>query len=303
MGSIFLSYSGADRDIASRIYAGLKGAGVDVWWDREGIGWSDNWIVTLENELARCSAYIILIGQSGVRKWVKAELYLAIKRHFEQELPIFPVLLPGVTPDAMPPFLEIFQAVRLPKDFTEIDYGALAQRLSGVSRGIQELDSSAEISKDLCPFPGLEAFGEQDARFFFGRQKETLDAVSRLGMGLDGVYRRWLQVEGTSGVGKSSLVRAGIIPAIKKGWAGSADVGTRRSWRVLELMRPGSDPILNMSEVLSKGLNHGATSPSIQEVNRMFQEDEKGLQVLLRQWVDQGKLLYLPWTSLKRYLP
>jgi formylglycine-generating enzyme required for sulfatase activity len=292
MGSIFLSYAGTDREIASRIYAGLTGAGVDVWWDREGIGWGDNWIVTLEDELRKCSAYIILIGQSGVRKWVKAELYLAIKRHFEQELPIFPVLLPGVTPDTMPPFLEIFQAVTLTSDFTEIDYGALAHRLSGAVDA-QESESLPAIPNDICPFPGLEAFGEQDARFFFGRQKETLEAVSRLGLGLDGVYRRWLQVEGTSGVGKSSLVRAGIIPAIKKGWAGSADLGSRLSWRVLEVMRPGSDPILNMSEVLSKGLSHGANSPSIQEVNRMLQDDEKGLQLLLRQWVDQGEALVL----------
>jgi hypothetical protein len=55
-------------------------------------------------------------------------------------------------------------------------------------------------------------------RFFFGRQSETLDALRRLGCGLDGVYRRWLQVEGPSGVGKSSLVKAGLIPAIKRGW-------------------------------------------------------------------------------------
>src|SRR5262249_15521815 len=157
MGSMFLSYAGADRDIASRIAAGLKGAGVDVWWDREAIGWGDNWIIRLENALKECSAYTILIGQSGVRKWVKAELLIAIKRHFEQELPIFPVLLPGVIPDSLPPFLSIFQAVSLPNDLTAIDYAVMVQRLSG-ALGSQEPNPAETIPNDVCPFPGLEAF-------------------------------------------------------------------------------------------------------------------------------------------------
>ena len=96
MSSIFLSYAGLDREIATQVALGLKAAGVDVWWDREGIGWGDNWIHKLEDALTQCGGYVILVGSSGVRRWVKFELSLAIKRHIEQELPIFPLLLPGV---------------------------------------------------------------------------------------------------------------------------------------------------------------------------------------------------------------
>ncbi|MEO5863596.1 MAG: formylglycine-generating enzyme family protein, partial [Nitrospiraceae bacterium] len=145
----------------------------------------------------------------------------------------------------------------------------------------------------VCPFPGLEAFGENETQFFFGRQKEILDAVSCLGLGLDGVYRRWLQVEGTSGVGKSSLVKAGLIPTIKKGWAGSDGGATWRAWRVVEPMRPGGDPILNLAEAVSKCLAHEAGAISVGDCHRLLQGDDKAVQVGLRDWVPSGEALVL----------
>lgn len=292
MSSIFLSYAGLDCEIAAQVALGLKGAGVHVWWDWEGIGWGDNWIHKLEDALTQCGGYVILVGSSGVRRWVKFELSLAIKRHIEQDLPIFPLLLPGVTPDSLPPFLATFQAEALPEHLSDIDYGRLAQRLSR-GGGDQPEIATPVVPNDVCPFPGLEAFGENETQFFFGRRKDTLDAVSCLGLGLDGVYRRWLQVEGTSGVGKSSLVRAGLIPTIKKGWAGSAEAGTWRGWRVVEPMRPGADPILNLAEALSKSLPHEAGAPSVVECHRLLKGDDKAFQVGLRDWVPAGETLVL----------
>lgn len=292
MSSIFLSYAGLDRKLAAQIAEGLKTAGVEVWWDQEGIGWGDNWIHKLEDALTQCGGYVILVGASGVRRWVKFELSLAIKRHIEQDLPIFPLLLAGVTPESLPPFLGTLQAEPLPDPLNAIDYGRLAQRLSR-GRAAQPASTVSSIPSDVCPFPGLEAFGESDTQFFFGRQKETLDAVSCLGLGLDGVYRRWLQVEGTSGVGKSSLVRAGLIPTIKKGWAGSTEAGTWQGWRVVEPMRPGADPILNLSEALSKGLTHASKPLSVGECHHALQGGENALQVGLRDWVPSGEALVL----------
>jgi hypothetical protein len=86
---VLLSYAGADRAVAARIVEGLRGAGANVWWDRDGIGWGDNWIETLQNTLTECTAYVILIGASGVRRWVKAERHIATRRRFENDLPVF----------------------------------------------------------------------------------------------------------------------------------------------------------------------------------------------------------------------
>jgi hypothetical protein len=237
MTSLFLSYAGVDRDAAAQVAAGLTAAGVKIWWDREGIGWGDTWIDKLEQALQHCAGYIILVGPAGIRKWVKAELNVALKRHVEEDLPIFPLLLEGVTPEALPPFLSTFQAQALPDQLPDDEYRALAGRLTAGGPGAAS-PAGPPMPLDVCPFPGLEAFGEANAQFFVGRHKETLTAVSSLGLGLDGLYRRWLQVEGSSGVGKSSLVRGGLIPAIKKGWAGSVEAGAWQRWRVMEPMRP-----------------------------------------------------------------
>jgi hypothetical protein len=58
------------------------------------------------------------------------------------------------------------------------------------------------------PFPGLSPFAERDARFFFGRQAETRIVAANL------VVSRMTVLYGPSGVGKSSLLRAGVAPSL-----------------------------------------------------------------------------------------
>jgi len=60
------------------------------------------------------------------------------------------------------------------------------------------------------PFPGLRAFGEEDAPIYFGRGRETDGLIRRLGEGA-----RFIVVVGASGSGKSSLVAAGLLPRLR----------------------------------------------------------------------------------------
>jgi len=62
-----------------------------------------------------------------------------------------------------------------------------------------------------CPYKGLEVFEEEDADLFFGREKFVEDLVGRV------KASRTVFITGPSGSGKSSLVRAGLIPALKQG--------------------------------------------------------------------------------------
>lgn len=92
-------------------------------------------------------------------------------------------------------------------------------------------------ASDVCPYPGLAAFQPDDATWFFGREQLTADLAERLADPSD--CPGPLMVTGPSGSGKSSLLRAGLIPALKRGvlpLRGSA------SWPVL-LFTPSTNPL------------------------------------------------------------
>ena len=89
------------------------------------------------------------------------------------------------------------------------------------------------------PFPGLRPYEPDEDHLFFGREKEIDDLLRRL------AAVRFLPVIGTSGCGKSSLVRCGLIPSLQSGYM----VRAGSSWRVA-VMRPGDDPIGNLAAAL-----------------------------------------------------
>jgi hypothetical protein len=79
--------------------------------------------------------------------------------------------------------------------------------------------------ESACPYRGLVAFGEQDAPFFFGREAATAEVLDRMARLLAGAGL--LVVSGVSGAGKSSLLRAGVLPLIgTRGLAGAPGAAT-----------------------------------------------------------------------------
>ena len=90
------------------------------------------------------------------------------------------------------------------------------------------------------PFPGLRPFAFADHQFFFGRQKQT-SSLFRL---LD--RSRFIAVIGSSGSGKSSIVRAGLLPMLEDESSGAGG----RNWLWAE-MRPGDAPLGNLADALA----------------------------------------------------
>jgi serine/threonine protein kinase/ABC-type glycerol-3-phosphate transport system substrate-binding protein len=92
------------------------------------------------------------------------------------------------------------------------------------------------------PYKGLHPFEEADAPLFFGRDRIVERLLNRIG---DGGHRgRLVVLVGPSGSGKSSIVRAGLIPALRRGAApGSAE------W-FLTHMTPGAEPFESLAESL-----------------------------------------------------
>ena len=90
------------------------------------------------------------------------------------------------------------------------------------------------------PFPGLRPFRESEAHLFFGRSAHIDELLTEL------ARSRFVAVMGASASGKSSLVNAGVLPALHGGFA--ARVGSH--WRIASF-RPGVSPIHNLARALA----------------------------------------------------
>jgi DNA-binding SARP family transcriptional activator len=90
----------------------------------------------------------------------------------------------------------------------------------------------------VCPFPGLATFDVAHVQYFFGRERLVAELVTRL------VGTPILAVVGPSGSGKSSAVRAGLLPALADGVLPGSE-GWRRA-----LMRPGAHPLAELERTL-----------------------------------------------------
>jgi ABC-type glutathione transport system ATPase component len=97
-----------------------------------------------------------------------------------------------------------------------------------------------ELHFSKLPYPGLRPFRFDESDIFFGRERQTDELLARL------ARSRFLAVTGASGCGKSSLVKAGMIPALNAGFMAAA--GSR--WRICE-MRPGHRPLRRLTEALT----------------------------------------------------
>ncbi|NIM10545.1 MAG: AAA family ATPase [Candidatus Aminicenantes bacterium] len=95
----------------------------------------------------------------------------------------------------------------------------------------------------IHPFPGLRPFEEEEEHLFFGREKPVIELLSRLRTS------RFVAVIGTSGSGKSSLIKAGLLPSLYRGFMAQAG----SSWRVA-VFRPGDNPIHNLAHALGNNL-------------------------------------------------
>jgi WD40 repeat protein len=95
---------------------------------------------------------------------------------------------------------------------------------------------------DRSPFPGLEAFTEQDSAVFFGRDTEITGLLDRLHPVAAAQANRLVTVVGPSGAGKSSLVQAGVVPRLRQ---------RRGGWIVVPSMVPGDHPLRSLARSLA----------------------------------------------------
>ena len=125
--------------------------------------------------------------------------------------------------------------VQVGPDNTQIIYN-YSQRTWADGAALPPLASVS--GKVDSPYRGLRAFEERDAPFFFGREAAAGDVLKRMSKCADGTGL--LVVSGVSGAGKSSLLRAGVLPQIRG--AGLAAAPEAARWPCL-LLTPGPAPL------------------------------------------------------------
>ncbi|MBV8752390.1 MAG: SUMF1/EgtB/PvdO family nonheme iron enzyme [Hyphomicrobiales bacterium] len=245
MPAIFISHSSRDNAIADEIKAWLAAdplgfERVFLDFDKDtGIGAGDDWEKRLYMELSRCHAVILVLTPNWFSsKWCFAELTQA-RALGKLVLPV--VCAPLGEQDILPQIQKVDLVDGNPKGLELIQ-----RRLHAVA---DELARGFQLSAHRPPYPGIQAFELEDAAIYFGRDDETRAIIEKLDARRTQGGARFLLIIGASGAGKSSLLKAGVLPQLSR---------RRRHWIVLPPIRPERAPL----SALAKSVAHHTGSPS-----------------------------------------
>jgi ABC-type Fe3+/spermidine/putrescine transport system ATPase subunit len=141
--------------------------------------------------------------------------------------------------------------------------------------GIFDAARPASASAPLNPFVGLRPFESDESLLFFGRREQTIELLQHLHSA------RFLAVVGSSGCGKSSLIRAGLIPKLKAGLL----VEDRDRWRIAT-MKPGDGPLGNLAAALFSAFGVEQSAASIGELlDHIRSEGAQAITARVEEWL------------------
>jgi hypothetical protein len=262
---VFLSYNSADRAAVQRVRALLQARGLSPYVDSENLPLGQNWFERLEQALGQARAVAVFLGPSGLGRFQKREIALAMDRQTRGEvqgtrLPVIPILLPGVVkPEEYSGFLLTNTYVDLRNQLDDsVAIDRLEQAVSGTA-AVEEPSYRPETAA-LCPYRALDAFREHDSPLFFGRNR-LVGSPDRLEEGLLQKTRTCplVAVIGASGSGKSSVVQAGLLPLLRR------EPPSRGTWDAV-VFQPGKYPFLSLATAIEVARNPDAT-PTTHELD------------------------------------
>ena len=163
-------------------------------------------------------------------------------------------------------------ARRWAREETARRLGASADRAAGerarlrmaeddLAAGVVELQAARErpeLDTVACPFKGLASFDVDDAEVFFGRERLVAEMVARL------AGAAVLGIVGPSGSGKSSALRAGLLPALADG------VLPGSSGWAIALLRPGAHPLRAFEQAVAQAAPDGRLVIAVDQFEEVF---------------------------------
>jgi tetratricopeptide (TPR) repeat protein len=281
---VFLSYNRLDAGHAEALNDWLVSQGVRTFFDQRDLGGGQLWVADLERTIEHeVQAIAVLVGPNGIGNTQQYEYQLALTRQAkDRDFPLIPVVLPGTENRQLP---RGFLGLQTWVSFAGAAGGtASPDQLQRLLAAIRREHAAADtIRGTICPYKGLEAFAEEDAALFFGRDDETAELHRTI------LAHRVAAMIGRSGTGKSSLVRAGLLPRLRQpdasGW-GSV-------WDSL-IIRPGPSPLTELARVLSPGLADEDPHDRFRRLERLaadWRTDHSGtLARFLRDRMGQARL-------------
>ena len=243
---LFLSYNSRDRAVVQQVRTLLAARGLSVFFDCEDLRAGLFWFEPLQQALGRVRGVVVFLGPYGLGRWQRYEMALALDRQTkEPTFPVIPVPLPGSQAGDYSGFLLLNTYADLRDELEDPD--ALTAIVQAV-RGKAPLPSTEAAA--ICPYRGLNAFREEDTPLFFGRDR-LVDEPEQ------GLLHKVLTcplvaVVGASGSGKSSVVRAGLLPRLRR------EPPSRGTWDVV-VFRPGKYPFLKLALALEAMRNPEAS--------------------------------------------
>ena len=229
MADVFVSYRHSDRDVVAPIAAGLERRQIDVWFDRVDIRSGERWRERIAEGIKDAHSVLVAVGPEGIAGVQAYEVDLALDRAvLDVDLPIIPLLLPGAKQEGR---LWSYLATRSYVEMEGATDDDIVDRIAGAVQGTEPTGFPVATEAGREPYLGLRSYSAADADLFFGREADV-DALVELSRepGL-------IAVVGPSGSGKSSLVKAGVVPRLQV-----TSVMHLRHWRPV-VIEPGPDPI------------------------------------------------------------
>jgi WD40 repeat protein/CHASE3 domain sensor protein len=219
MGVIFISHSSKDNEQAIRVRDWLKEYGWgEVFIDldpEDGLAPGQRWKDELRKAGERCSAIFVLLSPNwAASEQCRAEFLFA---DYLGKL-IFPVIIAPTSFDALPDELKAkFQIADISTPEIERDGFArlkIALDRAGLTPGVFPWPPEGDPHRS--PYRGLESLAEDDAAVFFGRDAQITGGMDALRAMHDPGSRRFLVIQGASGSGKSSFLRAGLLARLRR---------------------------------------------------------------------------------------
>jgi hypothetical protein len=261
MATVFFSHASEDVKLTKQVLEWLARNGcTDVFVDQTQIRVGDRWTDALRNAKASCRVVLCLVTP----QWLQSdECYAEFLAGWYAGKRIMPLLaLCGATLDER----QQRRVARLLAEDQGFDLGAVgaplelafdaqpsltATLIAGLKAGgalakigLDPFAFEVDVAKRPDPFPGLESFGDEDAdaAIFFGRSPEIATCIEDLREMRASGDRRAYTVLGASGSGKSSLLKAGVLPRLRR----------ERGWLVLRSFRPGADPLFSFADAIAR---------------------------------------------------